>query len=177
MNSFLKSLGRLTKSRPELKEDISVHFVGVDLDGKAEDSIHDYSLQGVVNLMGYLNHKQALNQIFKSDLLLYPVATWASEDFIPGKTFEYLASGRPVLAIGPEVEGVEILKKANCVEIANHDNIASIEQAILKYYYLFKQKSLKKRQETGFLKYERKYLTTKLVEILNNMVDKCMFTI
>lgn len=169
VRSFLESLGRLIKKQPIFKDEIFVKIIGVDLEGLVEESICQFGLHEVVKCIGYLSHRDALQQIFQADLLLYPIARWARRDFIPGKTFEYLASGNLVLAIGPEVEGFLILKKANRVELVSHDNLEVIEHAILKYYHLFKQNLLPKGQYVDISKFERKQLTKKLAEILNNM--------
>lgn len=166
VDSFLEGLGHLLQEHPDLRDDISIQFIGVDLDGKAEQAVLKLDLQGVVKVRGYLYHREALKEIVHADLLLYPIASWASRDFIPGKTFEYLASENPVLAIGPEVEGVKILKETVCVVRVEHDNLDEIEQAILKFHHLYKQKSKTRHHKADISKYERKRLTERLANIL-----------
>jgi len=101
-----------------------------------------------------------------ADLLLYPIADWASPDFIPGKTFEYLSSGRPVLAIGPRVEGVEILTRHGTVEVTAHTDKNAIKRAILKYY----ERNSQPHQLNLVEHFERRYLSRQLAEVLNRVV-------
>ncbi|MFQ5824437.1 MAG: glycosyltransferase [bacterium] len=170
LNSFLESLSHLFKNHPDLRDEILVKLIGIDWDGNAKETIHQFELDGVVRLLGYVCHREALKEILRADLLLYPIAVWASDDFIPGKTFEYLASGNPILIVGPEVEGAGILKQTTEVVITSHDDLAVIEQTVLKYFYLFKQKSIKKLHKNEILFYERKHLTNRLAKILDDLV-------
>jgi glycosyltransferase involved in cell wall biosynthesis len=54
--------------------------------------------KAVVTLMGFLPHQEALRQMQGADYLLLTV----NNDFaLSGKVFEYLAAGRPILAVSP----------------------------------------------------------------------------
>ncbi len=169
VDDFLAGLSLLLKKHADFKNEILVKLIGMDWNEKVEKTIYKLGLESVVTLTGYLCHHKALEEIVNADLLIYPIADWASRDFIPGKTFEYLASGNPVLVIGPEVEGVCILKSTAEVVITNHKDLLAIEQAVLKYFTRFKQKSIKKLHNSNISIYEREYLTEKLVKILDEM--------
>lgn len=166
LHGFLNGLAHLLMERPKLREKLSVHLIGIDLEGAVKKKISALSLADVIKFKGYLSHPEALKNLVAADLLLYPVAEWASRDFIPGKTFEYLSSGRPVLAIGPQVEGVKILAEHGTVEVIPHTDDDKIKQAILKFY------SQKPKQDgLNFVdQFERKTLTKKLANILNRIV-------
>lgn len=166
VGSFLESLSHLLKEFPDLRNDISVKFIGVDLEGRIQTAIHKLDLGDVVKPLGYLCHRKALKEILRASLLLFPIASWASRDFVPGKTFEYLATGNPVLAIGPEVEGIEILKKTSRVARVDHHDINGIKQAILKHYSLFKKDFIKRLHKSDISKYESKQLVERLAKLL-----------
>lgn len=168
--SFVKSLANLLHTYPAMRHQIGVSIVGVDLTGELAELLRRYEVADVVILLGYQTHLRALEQVVHADLLLYPVASWANRDFVPGKTFEYLLSGNPVLAIGPVVEGVEILKTATRVECVDHSNPKQIEQIVLHYYELYQQGALPKRKGHLPLAYERKQQAQKLAEILNRSI-------
>ncbi|MFQ5772558.1 MAG: hypothetical protein ACE5HX_18625, partial [bacterium] len=172
VSSFLNSLGQLLKLRPELQDKILVEFVGQILDGKVVKEIQRLKMESVVKLTDYVNHAQALEKIVQADLLLYPVATWASSDFIPGKTFEYLSSGNRVLALGHWIEGMDILQRATSVERVSHEDLEAIQQVILKNYSRFQKNSLQIDPGCDISKYERKFLTRELAKILDGLILK-----
>lgn len=168
VSSFLKGLGRILEAEPNLRSKISVKLVGMSLEPKIEREIHECGLAGVVELTGYVSHLEALENTLHADLLLYPVAPWARSHFIPGKTFEYLASGNQILAIGPCVEGVRILKQHAKVEVVAHEDISAIEKSLLRFYATYQRRLQKKRQVIS--KYERKELTKVLAALLDEAV-------
>ena len=92
-----------------------------------------------------------------------------SEDtkcIIPGKLFEYMASNRPILAIGPKQSDVEdILNETNTGEYFHYDDYTNIKSVILKYFNTFMEGNLKSHA-VGLQKYSRKALTKKLTEII-----------
>ncbi|MFQ5675482.1 MAG: glycosyltransferase, partial [bacterium] len=114
VDDFLTALAKFLAEPPVERTGVMVKFVGADLGG-LQAAIARNGLNDVVEHVGYLPHDQAVAQIVDSNLLLYCVASRARSAFIPGKTFEYMASGVPVLAISPLVEGIELLKKYTTV--------------------------------------------------------------
>ncbi|MCK4659560.1 MAG: glycosyltransferase [Phycisphaerae bacterium] len=70
---------------------------------------------------GYLPHRDAIARMIRSDILLLPTPAGPNaETLIPGKAFEYLASGRPILLVGPsEGETARLIRQCQagvCVE-------------------------------------------------------------
>lgn len=170
MGSFLNGLSLLLSHRPDLRKGILFKFIGIDLTGTVKSLAGQLDLNDVIQYDGYLDHQKAFEGIVKADVLLYPVSNSASQDFVPGKTFEYLASRNPILAIGPRVAGTEILEKHSSVEWVSHEKIGAIEQAIFKCYSEFKNQSLNVRQN-DISQFERKNQTRMLAEILDNLVS------
>lgn len=72
--------------------------------GAISDQLRDRIQNAGVNIVatGYLPHDAALCHLNAADALLMLVPTaGAGDTLIPGKCFEYIASGRPILLIGP----------------------------------------------------------------------------
>ncbi len=172
LNGFFYSLQLLLKHQPDLRNKITVKIVGLDLEGQTKKLVNGLQLDEIIDFTGYLRHKEALEKIFQADLLLYPVAEWASTDFIPGKTFEYLASGKKILAMGPSVEGVEILTRFDRTDQVQNDDHAAIQTAILKTYNDYRNDRLKKQDRKNLSQFERRTLTKQLAKVLDNIVVK-----
>jgi len=162
--SFLQALSGLLAETPALRPKLRVNFAGLDLDGSAQALAADLGLHDVAEFKGYCPHPDAVTILRQSDLLLYPVAEHASDDFIPGKTFEYMAAGKPVLAIGPEVEGVRLLSEVVPVDRVGHDDYTAIAQRIKEHVETGPVKCAVSAQKLS--SFERRFLTERLRDVL-----------
>ena len=97
-------------------------------------------------------------------MLLLVNNTKNAKGILTGKFFEYMASGSPILAIGPEDgELAEIISKTATGFISGFENEIQLEQNILK---LFKGENII-RNEVEVNKFNRKELTKQLCEVLS----------
>jgi hypothetical protein len=93
---------------------------------------HDFN--GFVELKGTLPHHQVLNHLASSDWLLLIVAP-GHESNIPAKIYEYLALGRPILALCPERASVrEIIDETSCGVVANINDVSDIKCRLGEIY-------------------------------------------
>ena len=84
---------------------------------------------------------------------------------ITGKIFEYIATGKPVLCIGPvDGDAAEIIKEAGAGSTNDYNDIPGIE-TFLNLVYTGKE-NFKNPHSSVF---SRKNLTTRLAEILNRL--------
>jgi glycosyl transferase family 1 len=112
---LLDALGELIEEEPGLASTIELHLVGPlsesDRDAIAYPNVHAH---------GYLAHREALACIRTADLLFLPmhdVAPGSRARIVPGKTYEYIASGRPILAAVPEGDARDLLASLGNVTI------------------------------------------------------------
>ncbi|NNE70410.1 MAG: glycosyltransferase [Rhodothermales bacterium] len=81
--------------------DLRIHCVG-RVDASVRESIRQAGLEEAFEFTPYVPHREALRYMAGADCLLMCVPrTRESAGILTGKVFEYLASGRPVLGIGP----------------------------------------------------------------------------
>lgn len=100
---FFKTLQQFINKYPDLSELIKVEFIG----GKAEwlvDMIKDFELESYVKLKGFLPHEESLNFQRKCDALLGTAMKVVNgRDYcIAGKSYEYVAQQKPILAFMTE---------------------------------------------------------------------------
>lgn len=90
--------------------DIRIKFIGT-VSPLVKISVESAGLSHYTEYAGFLPYKQMLNEIVNADYLLM----CASEKrHVPGKLFEYLRTGNPIIAFGDDNKEVEkILSEAN----------------------------------------------------------------
>jgi glycosyltransferase involved in cell wall biosynthesis len=123
-------------------------------------------LRRCVRMIGYRTHGEALRFLMESDLLLLFLRR--RKVCVVGKTFEYLRSGRPILAVLPEGNStLEILRGYDGVYTCSDEDISGIEK-VLSSLFVRWQKGRWKWQfpRPGLERFERRNLTGELSLLL-----------
>jgi glycosyltransferase involved in cell wall biosynthesis len=92
---------------PSLADQLGIHLAGAHAPGDPRTSRHP-----LVRVHGYLPHADAVALMQSADLLFLPmhdlpIGTRART--VPGKTYEYLAARRPILAALPDGDARDLL--------------------------------------------------------------------
>jgi glycosyltransferase involved in cell wall biosynthesis len=108
---LLQALDALAHDRPELADGIELHLVGVLSDA-------DRRVAGgspFVRTHGQVPYAQAIDLMRSADLLFLPmhdVGPGNRAGIVPAKTYDYLASGTPILAAVPPGDARDLLEEA-----------------------------------------------------------------
>lgn len=89
-------------------------------------------LDGHIRLTGPLGRSEALRRMMQSDLLLLLAEGLTLQ--IPGKAYEYLRAGRPVLALAPEGAVARLLRRTGGAWIVDPEDQAGIANAVREAY-------------------------------------------
>ena len=85
------------------KDMIEIRIVGNVYKKVIDQYAKEYNLEGKIKAFGYMAHKQSIQMLYNSDILLLLIGKGkGSENFYTGKLFEYIRADRPILAIVPE---------------------------------------------------------------------------
>ena len=161
-----QSLAELLKEVPGFDTHLELKLIGTVSDDVLQ-TIRSYDLEHYLNLVGYVNHQEALIQQRKSQiLLLIEINSKNTISIIPGKLFEYMASGRPILAIGPlGSDFSEIIAETNTGVFFDYSQKDVLKTAILSFYQSFLDGKLGVNA-VGLEAYSRRKLTEKLSEVI-----------
>ena len=166
----LKALVSQGKLSPE---DVEVSFHGPP-ERWLEEAILKYGLSGIVKQCGLLPHKETLARQRQSQLLL--LFDWddpQEKGVYPGKVFEYLAAGRPILAIGGVADNViaRLLDSTRTGEQA--PTVADIEKAVEQFYqeYKLQGKVSYQGEESEIGQYTYREMARKFAEILDGLAS------
>ncbi|MBE4947843.1 glycosyltransferase family 4 protein [Chryseobacterium culicis] len=161
-----KALDELIKENADFAVDFRLKFVG-RIDDKILHAIENSSLKNHILNLGYLAHGKAVEEMQNSDLLLITnFPNESSKGIIPGKIFEYLASGKQILSFGPEKADVaKILEETKAGKHFNYQDTEMVKKFILEKFELWKSGSLLGNTQ-HIEQFSRKNLTRQLTEVL-----------
>jgi len=169
---FLQGLARFLDSDPGARKRIRVSFIGAR-ESRNEQWVRSFGLEGIVSFEDNIPHNECVVREKKASvLLLVKHDDPKYVGMVPGKLYEYIGARRPILAVVPECETSEIVRKLNRGEVANISDPVDVAQKIGKLYSLFlsgvldQSYNLSKSEE-----HTRKVQAEKLIEVLNHVTN------
>lgn len=174
-DGFLKAAGNLVRSGRIPKESLCIRFIGNIKEQPIQKAARQNGLEGVVEILPYMNHRDCIGSMLKSHVLLLLEGGRGSECFYTGKLFEYIRTGRPILALVPAAgAAAELIRRTRTGIICNWSDTASVERGLARLYDHWARGALRLDPDHEEIrKYERRALTKKLAGIMDAMaVDK-----
>jgi len=164
-----QALNELVTENVDFRQHLQLKLAGV-VGQEVLDSINDHGLNPYLKNLGYLSHDDAVRAQKSSQLLLLiEIDSEDTKAIIPGKLFEYMVSGTPILAIGPQHSDVEkIIQKTNTGSYFLYQQKEDIKSKILFLFEEFKSGNLKVNP-IGLQKYSRKALTETLANVISEI--------
>ncbi len=165
-NVLWQVLSDIIKENDLFAKDFELNFVGMVSEAVLQ-SIKKHGLSNYVIHTGYVSHNESIVFQKKSKvLLLVEIDSDETKCIIPGKLFEYMVSGRPIIAIGPKASDVEtILKNTNTGRFFSYNDYKQLKTTILEYYEAYKNNVLEV-YPIGLQAYSRKTLTQTLSKLI-----------
>jgi glycosyltransferase involved in cell wall biosynthesis len=126
---LLEALESLKRSGHRQAARASVHLAGV-LSEADREVLADHD--GVV-VYGYLEHREAVALMKSADALFLPMHDLAPPrraTIVPGKTYEYLAAKRPILAAVPDGDARDLLERAGNAILCRPADVTGLASGI-----------------------------------------------
>jgi glycosyltransferase involved in cell wall biosynthesis len=169
---FMEALVSLMAHDANIRRDITVEFVGeVNNEFKSYVRAHP-ELSVITSFVPPVPHKE-LPPLYGSSavLLLVLVGYKDAEGYMPGKLFEYLATGVPVLGVGPvQGDAASLLKETEGGVMIAPDDDRLIQEFIIRCYKSWTTNSLAK-PNGAIGNYSRKGVTEKLAGLLAELTS------
>ncbi|MBC8527132.1 MAG: glycosyltransferase family 4 protein, partial [Candidatus Cloacimonetes bacterium] len=149
-------------------------FIG-NVDNSVTTSIEEYKISELIEIIPQLPHKEALKYSQHACIMLLLVTQSEKNNrILPGKTFEYMRTGKPILALGPkDGEVSRIITETNTGIVINYNNFEKIYDSILGFYNSWKRTKLDKYTiNNKVISYSRKNLTQKLAAVFENIYNR-----
>lgn len=147
-----------------------------NLDEFTRRCVEDSGMAHQVDLVGYAPHSESVARVQSADALflhLHGLPPGRRSLIVPGKTYEYLASGRPILACLPQGDARELVERSRRGYCANPCDPSDIAKALSRLYADHKSSTASQITDNTWLSaYERRQLTGRLAEFLNSIIAR-----
>jgi glycosyltransferase involved in cell wall biosynthesis len=162
---FLRTLRELVESGRIDRSRVRVKLVGW-IDPVYADAIESEGLADMVETIAYASHGESVAYLMSSSLLWLP----AGAGEIPGKAYEYLGSGKPILATAPEGDCAELIRTTGSGIVSRPDDQDGIGAAIVHYYTLWRNGDLPRGRQRRMEMYNRIDQTRVLTRLFDSVV-------
>lgn len=166
-----KALSKLMKKHSSLKNELVIQLIG-KVDFSITEAIRKYGLQDNLISIDYLPHAEAIQKQQASQVLLLIINQSANaKGILTGKFFEYLASGRPILGVGPsDGDAAAILNQCEAGKMVDFDDEKNAVNYLEEYYRLYQDNKLINSIK-AVEQYSRRHLTGQLAGLLNQLTE------
>lgn len=166
--TFWQAISDIVKT--DERQSLRVRLIG-QVDNSVIESIKRYDIGKYVEVVPYIPHNQVIIEQQKSDvLLLFVNNTPNAKGILTGKIFEYMASGRPILCVGPEDgDSARILNETQSGVVVGFDDKKKMKSVILDFISKYQENQLVSSRSAVVEKYSRRNLTKEYVRLLNDI--------
>jgi glycosyltransferase involved in cell wall biosynthesis len=168
--AFFNVLQKMCAEIEGFKEQLEIQLVG-QVDYSVKETYESMGLKDNVKLVGFVPRQEALQLTMDSPILLLLLnQQHNAKGRIPGKLFEYLASRRPTLCLGPtdsDVAGILAASKAGWT--AEYDDKSAIYDHLKMLYSNFEQGRLVRGMDSNIDAYSIESLTAKIATYLDEI--------
>jgi glycosyltransferase involved in cell wall biosynthesis len=165
----MEAIKQICQSDSEMASHITIEFIGKVNSAFKTYVQNDHQLSGITKFLDQVPHELLLSLYSSTDMQLLVLAhTAIAPGNLPGKFFEYLASRKPILGIGPvQGDAAEILQQTGAGVIKDRNDNEGINSELMRCYEAWKAGSNARSENIQL--YSRIHLTSKLISILERI--------
>jgi glycosyltransferase involved in cell wall biosynthesis len=169
-DQFMAALSDVITTDRLPRGELRVLFIG-NITKSLANQVRQMGLQDVIDITGYLSHRQSVVHLVSADLLLMisPYGT-GGEQIVPAKLYEYLAARKPVLALAPPGATADLVQKARAGTVVDPGDTSAIADALVTAYGKWKEGQLSIDPDMEVVRaFQRRDQTAQLADILNQI--------
>jgi glycosyltransferase involved in cell wall biosynthesis len=167
-----QALGELKSIDPQFASKLKIRLIG-QIDQSVSHAIASCGLKENTELIPYIPHDQIQQEQESSQVLLLLINnTPNAKGILTGKLFEYVATGRPILCIGPEDgDAARIINDTHAGTIAGFEDKEKIKTVVLGLYQRYLENNLQSNAHPEVERYSRRNLAEECVKLINKIVS------
>ena len=167
---LLQAVETVLRDEPDLRDRIEVHLVGVATEAdRAVAASYPF-----VHFHGYQVHAAAISLLRSADLLFLPMHDLPSgvrAGLIPAKTYEYIASGKPILAAVPEGDARDLLRSVGTATLCCPSDVHCLAEGVRTRHAAWRAGAPSPQPDPVVLEqFEGRRLTEQLAAVLHDVV-------
>ena len=166
------TLAEICKDDPKFRKSLKIKLIG-KTDRQINGAIEEAGLKTNLVDMGYQPHNIAVEQQREASVLILPLRKEPEyKAVLPGKLFEYIASGRPILGIGqPDGAMAMILKDTRTGVTIDWNDRESLKRFILNCWDRHQNGKLT-AEGADISCFTRRNLTRRMAELFDKITEK-----
>ena len=169
---FLRGLRRYIAHHPEMRAQLSIIFAGLVPNG-FHDIVRTLELEDIVHYMGYLKQSEVVELHHAADILWMTIGSRPGASGIStGKLFEYMGTGKPILALIPPGTARETLHCYRSSYLATPESLEEIVCVLKQIQNDWQKGTFPEHDPTFRLKFRRRYLTQELSKLLDSVTNQ-----
>jgi glycosyltransferase involved in cell wall biosynthesis len=164
---FMTSVQSLCDALPEFKKAVKVEFIGEVHPLFRQFVESNSTLKSISIFTGNIPHKELMKRYGNSSLLVLVLTGYKdAEGYMPGKLFEYLATGLPILGVGPvDGDASALLRTTSSSEMIGSDDLEGMVEALRQRFTEWKNSLTPVISKSGATQYSRKEITRQLTTL------------
>jgi glycosyltransferase involved in cell wall biosynthesis len=129
---LLQALERWFARRPEARDNVELLLAGNTTE-EDRTAVAESSVASVVSFAGYVSHSESVRLVRGADLLFLPLHGLPAGErsrIVPGKTYEYMAAARPILAAVPDGDARDFLERSGSAFVCRPDDLDAMTRIL-----------------------------------------------
>ncbi|MDB6147272.1 MAG: glycosyltransferase family 4 protein, partial [Spartobacteria bacterium] len=171
---LIKAVEQWAARRGEVAKDLEIVFAGVASEQDKTVAMKS-RISEFVRFPGYVSHSESIHLVRTADLLFLPMHNLPigrRPRIVPGKTYEYMAAGRPVLAAVPDGDARDFLEKSGVAFLTKPDDVEGMIEQLDRVYTAWKSRASIIKPNWEFIEqFERSKLTHRLAHFFNQVLE------
>lgn len=159
---LFQALANVFAASPAMRDEVEACFVGHFHDSFMKMATK-LGVSSAVRTTGYLDHRESVRQLLASDVLWLTIF---DPTITPGKIYEYMGTGRPILALAPEGAVRNALRGYGASVAVEPTDVEAITRAITALHQQWRARTLPVGDTARASEFDQRRLTEQLARIL-----------
>jgi glycosyltransferase involved in cell wall biosynthesis len=173
---LLRAVAKLRQENHPAAAALRIVFVG-SADDATQRCVRESGVADQVTQTGYVSHPISVAWLNRADALFLPLHGLPPGHrslIVPGKTYEYLASGKPILACLPEGDARDLVKAAGAGPAADPTSVEQISAGLVSLFDAWRAGKLKggSPSDPVVARYDRRALTGDLATFMAGLTAR-----
>jgi glycosyltransferase involved in cell wall biosynthesis len=170
---FLKVLSEIALENSDFAKAVQMEFIGEVHIRIKEFVRHSQELSAITVFTGNIPHSELMNLYGSTSLLLLVLLGYKdAEGYMPGKLFEYMATGLPVLGLGPvKGDAANLIQESGIGVMLDGEDADGMKHYVLDQFRAWQNGSVRSLNTAGANNYSRRAITIKLAKLLEQQAS------